>query len=168
MFHQGKELGFSASLKPRLSSYVSAAGVGGTPFTPGASGLHSPPWTRHKANCLAQPLWLVRLTLRNSFPAPARPPARVSTTQAPARPEQPSNAPPQAVPDTPPPRSDPAPCHQCCHHVVWEGPDVTRGGTAQTQKRGRGDSTCCVAAREPDTVVLRPRRSQSPDHVSLS
>lgn len=97
------------------------------------------------------------------------PGARVSATSAPASPGQLANAPPSSAWSRPLSRAQtpPSSC-LCCHHVAGEGPDVTMGGTAQTQKRGRGDSTCCVAAREPDTVVLRPCRFQSPDHVSLS
>lgn len=138
--------------------------MGGAPFRPHASGLYTPPHFQFNTNFLAQPFRLLRLTRRNSFLAP-----RVSATSAPSSPEQLANAPPSSAWSrllswAQTPRSS---C-LCCHHVAREGPDVTVGGTAQTQKRGRGDSTCCVGAREPDTVVLRPCRFQSPDHVSLS
>lgn len=66
----GEELGFSASLKPGVSPYVDVAGVGGVPFTPGASGLHTPSHSQSSVNFLAQPFRLLRLTRRNSFLAP--------------------------------------------------------------------------------------------------
>lgn len=143
---------------------MDAAGVGGAPFRPCASGLHTPPHSQSNANFLAQPFRLLRLTRRNSSLAP-----RVSATSAPSSPELLANAPPSSAWSRPlSPAQTPPSRGLCCHHVAWEVPDVTMGGTAQTQKRGRGDSTCCVAAGEPDTVVLRPCRFQSPDHVSLS
>lgn len=164
MFHQGEEQGFSASLKPGVTPFADAAGVGGAPFAPRASGLHTPPHSQSIVNFLAQPFRLLRLTRRNSFLAPMS--ARLPHPHVPESWRMPRLNPawsrPLSSAQTPPSRC------LCCHHVAREGPDVTLGGTAQAQKRGRGDSTCCVAAREPDTVVLRPCGFQPPDHVSLS
>lgn len=44
----------------------------------------------------------------------------------------------------------------CCHHVVWAGPDVRAGRGCAGAEKGAGDSACCVAARGPEAILLRP------------
>lgn len=146
MFHQGEELGFSASLKPGLSSYVYAAGVGGAPFTPRASGQHCPPYSRHDANCLAHPSWLVRLTVRNSFLAQVsallwHPHVRTSLRML-----RPISTRARPLPaQTPPPAA--------CVVITWSGRVLMSRGEGLRRRRKGGGGTRLVVLL-PESRIL--------------
>lgn len=143
----GEELGFSASLKPGVSPYVDVAGVGGAPFTPGASGLHTPSHSQSSVNFLAQPFRLLRLTRRNSFLAPesARLPHRKSRGVG----ECPASTRPGHAPSPPLRPYSPA----ACVVITWPGKVLTSRWEGVRRRRKGGGGTRLVVLL-PESRIL--------------
>lgn len=160
MFHQGEELGFSASLKPGLSSYVYAAGVGGAPFTPRASGVHCPPSARHDASYLAQSSCLVRLTVRNSFPAQVSALLRHPQVRTSPRMPRPSSTQARPLPaQTPPPAA--------CVVITWSGRVLMSRGEGLRRRRKGGGGTRLVVLL-PESRILSCCGRGAPSHPTMS